>query len=141
MSNEIISISSSDGDDSTIVGVDDSTVIELLSPLPVKSEAAEDQNRSSVLNLTIPVRQLDAFLCSKPHCVMKPSKHNLDRSKRYEYRHCVCGCSYRINLTYTFVNSKETPLPPTHDSSDDRVISTHICVTKEVLGYIDLLAE
>jgi hypothetical protein len=29
MSNEIISISSSDGDDSTIVGVDDSTVIEL----------------------------------------------------------------------------------------------------------------
>jgi hypothetical protein len=145
MSNEIISILSSNGDDFTIVGVDDTTVIELLSPLPVKSEAAEVQNQTSVLNLTIPVRQLDAFLCSNPCCIMKQSKHNLDRSKRYEYCHCVCGCSYHINLTFTFANSmvlvKETPLPPTHDSSDDRVISTHIHVTKDVLGYINLLAE
>jgi hypothetical protein len=78
MSTKIISISSFDGDDSTIVGVDDSTVIELLSPLPVKSEAAEVLNQTSVLNLTIPVRQLDAFLRSKPRCIMKQSKHNLD---------------------------------------------------------------
>jgi hypothetical protein len=145
MSNEIISISSSDGDDSTIVVVNDSTVIELLSPLPFKSEAADDQRVTSVPNITIPVRQLDAFLCSKPRCIMKQSKHNLDRSKRYEYRHCACGCSYRINLTLAFANStvlvKETPLRPTHDSSDDRVISTHIRVTKDVLGYINLLAE
>jgi hypothetical protein len=62
MSNEIISILSSDGDDSTIVGVDDTTVIELLSPLPVKSEAANDQRVTSVPNVTIPVSQLDAFL-------------------------------------------------------------------------------
>jgi hypothetical protein len=145
MSNKIISISSSDGDDFTIVGVDDSTVIELLSPLPVKPETAEVQNPTSVLNPTIPLRQLDAFLCSKPCCVMKQSKHNLDRSKRYEYCHCVCGCSYCINLTFTFAKSmvlvKETPLPPTHESSDDRVISTHIRVTKDVLGYINLLGE
>jgi hypothetical protein len=53
MSNKIISILSSDGDNSTIVGVDDSIIIELLSPLPVKSEAAEVWNRTSVLNLTI----------------------------------------------------------------------------------------
>jgi hypothetical protein len=36
---------------------------------------------------------------------------------------------------------KEIPLPPTHDSSDDRVIHTHISVTKDVLGYINLLAK
>jgi hypothetical protein len=152
VSNEIISISSSDGDDFTIVGDDstiavfnDSTIIELLSPLPVKSEAADDQRVTSVPNITIPVRQLDAFLRSKPCCIMKQSKHNLDRSKRYEYRHCACGCSYRITLMFTFANStvlvKETHLPPTHDSSDDRVISRHIRVTKDMLGYINLLAE
>jgi hypothetical protein len=50
MSNEIISILSSDGDNSTIVGVDDTTVIELLSPLPVKSEAADDQRVTSQIN-------------------------------------------------------------------------------------------
>jgi hypothetical protein len=145
MSNEIISISSSDGDDSTIVGVDNTTFIELLSPLPVKSEAADDQRVTSVPVVTIPVSQLDAFLCSKPRCIMKQSKHNVDHSKRYEYRHCACGCSYRITLTFTFANStvlvKETHLPPNHDSSDDRVISSHICVTKDVLGYIDLFAD
>jgi hypothetical protein len=63
----------------------------------------------------------------------------------YEYRQCACGCSYRITLTFNFTNStvlvKETHLPPNHDSSDDRVISSHIRVTKDVLGYIDLLAE
>ncbi len=47
MSNEIISISSSDGDDSTIVSIDDTTVIQLLSPLPVKSEPADDHSVTS----------------------------------------------------------------------------------------------
>ena len=145
MINEIISISSSDGDDSTIVSIDDTTVIQLLSPLPVKSEPADDQRVTSVPDITIPVSQLDAFLRSKPRCIMKQSKHNIDRSKRYEYRQCACGCSYRITLTFTFANStvlvKETHLPPNHDSSEDRVISSHIRVTKDVLGYIDLLAE
>jgi hypothetical protein len=145
MSNKIISISSSDGDDSTIVSIDDTTVIQLLSPLPVKSEPADDHRVTSVPDITIPVSQLDAFLRSKPRCIMKQSKHNIDRSKRYEYRQCACGCSYRITLTFTFANStvlvKETHLPPNHDSSDDRVISSHIRVTKDVLGYIDLLAE
>ncbi len=46
---------------------------------------------------------------------------------------------------FTFANStvlvKETHLPPNHDSSEDQVISSHIRVTKDVLGYIDLLAE
>jgi hypothetical protein len=49
---------------------------------------------------------------------------------------------------FTFANStvlvketKETHLSPNHDSSDDRAISSHIRVTKDVLGYIDLLAE
>ena len=147
MSNEIISISSSDGDDSTIVSIDDTTVIQLLSPLPVKSEPADDHRvtSSTVRSVTIPVSQLDAFLRSKPRCIMNQSKHNIDRSKRYEYRQCACGCSYRITLMFTFTNStvlvKETHLPPNHDSSDDRVISSHIRVTKDVLGYIDLLAE
>ncbi len=117
----------------------------MLSPLPVKSEAADDQRVTSVLDITIPVSQLDAFLCSKPRCIMKQSKHNIDRSKRYEYRQCACGCSNHITLTFTFTNStvlvKETHLSPNHDSSDDRVISSHIRLTKDVLGYIDLLAE
>ncbi len=145
MSNKIISILSSDGDDSTIVGVDATTVIELLSPLPVKSEPADNHRVTSVPDVTIPVSQLDAFLRSKPRCIMKQSKHNIDRSKRYEYRQCACGCSYRITLTFTFASStvlvKETHLPPNHDSSDDRVISSHIRVTKDVLGYIDLFNE
>jgi hypothetical protein len=157
MSNEVISILSSNGEDITIIEVlsalpvqassngDDSTVIELLSLLPVKSEASEVDMISSVINHTIHVSELDTFIRSKPHCFMKQSKHNVDRSKRYEYHHCVCGCSYHISFTITFANSmvlvKETCLPPSHVYTDDRVISMHICVTKEVLGYIDLLVE
>ena len=55
MSNEIISILSSDGDDSTIVSIDDTTVIQLLSPLPVKSEPADDHRvtSSTVRSVTI----------------------------------------------------------------------------------------
>jgi hypothetical protein len=70
MSNKIISISSSDGDDSTIVGADNTTVIELLSPAPVKSEAADDHRVTSVPDVTIPVSQLDASLRSKPRCII-----------------------------------------------------------------------
>jgi hypothetical protein len=147
MSNEIISILSSDGDDSTIVSIDDTSVIELLSPLPVKSEAFDYQRvtTSTVRSVTNPVSQLDALLRSKPCCIMKQLKHNVDCSTRYEYRHCVCGCSYHITLMFTFTSNtvlvKETHLPPNHDSSDDRVISKHIRVTKDILGYINLLAE
>jgi hypothetical protein len=117
----------------------------VLTTLPVKSEPADDHRVTSVPDVTIPVSQIDAFLRSKPCCIMKQSKHNLDCSKRYEYHQCACGCSYCITLTFTFANSTvlvyETHLPPNHDSSDDRVISSHIRVTKDVLGYIDLLAE
>jgi hypothetical protein len=171
MSNKVISISSSDGDDSTIVEVlpasngddstiievlpalpvkassdgDDSTIVELLPLLHVKSEASEVDNPTSVINHTIHVSDLDTFLHSKPRCFMKQSKHNVDRPKRYEYHHCVCGCSYHIDLIITFANSmvsvKETPLPLSHVHTDDRVISMHIRVTKEGLGYINLLEE
>jgi hypothetical protein len=124
---------------------DDSTIVEVMPPLPVNSEASELDYPTAVINHIIHVNDLDMFLRSKPCCLIKQMKHNVDHSKRYKYRVCACGCSFRIYLIITLTNNmvsvKETPLPLSHVPTDDRVISRHIRVTKEVLGYIDLLVE
>jgi hypothetical protein len=103
MSNEIISISSSDGDDSTIVGVDDTTVIELLSPLPVKSEAADDQRVTSVPDVKIPVSQIllavhtnyvyvrtyVRYIATATYAVTREIPHVCCRPPTYNYLHRV----------------------------------------------------
>jgi hypothetical protein len=70
MSDEIISISSPNGDGSTIV--------EVLPVLPVLAEPSELGLPSAVINCIIHVNDLDTFLCGKPRCLVKQTKHRAD---------------------------------------------------------------
>jgi hypothetical protein len=70
MSDEIISISSSNGDGSTIV--------EVLPVLPVLAEPSELGLPSAVINCIIHVNDLDTFLRGKPRCLVKQKKHRAD---------------------------------------------------------------
>jgi hypothetical protein len=71
---DIISISSSDGNDSSNV--------EVLPLLPVKLESSEVCTPGVVVNHTVHVTNLDSFLHSKPHTIVKQTKHSVDCSKK-----------------------------------------------------------
>ncbi len=124
MSDEIISISSPNGDGSTIV--------EVLPVLPVLAEPSELGLPSAVINCIIHVNDLDTFLCGKPRCLVKQTKHRADWMKKYEYRICACGCSFRLNLIIDLANKtvsvKESAVPPGHVTNGDRITSSHIRV-------------
>jgi hypothetical protein len=51
----------------------------------------------------------------------KQTKLNSDHKEKYEYRFCVCGCSYRMNLIHEndIVMVTETIVPFNHDHSVD----------------------
>jgi hypothetical protein len=137
MSNEIISISSSDGDDSTIK--------EVLPALPVKAEPSEVGTLSTVVNRINHTNNLNTFLRSKPHCFAKQTKHSAECMKKYEYRVCGYSCSFCLNFIYDLTNKtvpvKETALPPSHVTTGDAITSSHIHITSEVLRYIDFFAN
>ncbi len=117
----------------------------MLPALPVEAEPSELCAPSTVINRIIHANDLDTFLHSKPCYLVKQTKHSADYMKKYEYRVCACGCSFCLNLiidlTNKIVSVKESDVPPGHVTTGERITSSHICVTKEVLGYIDLLAE
>jgi hypothetical protein len=58
---------------------------------------------------------------------------------------CACGCSFPLNLihdvTKKMASVKEIVLSPSHASTGDAITSTHIRISSDVLGFIDLLAE
>jgi hypothetical protein len=113
MNDEIISILSSDDDDSSVV--------EVLPFFPVKVESSEVCTPCVVVNHTIHANDLDTFLRSKPRTFVKQTKHSVDRSKKYEYHVCACGCSFCLNDDFAkkMVPVKETVLSPIHVSTGD----------------------
>jgi hypothetical protein len=58
---------------------------------------------------------------------------------------CACGCSFPLNLihdvTKKMASVKEIVLSPSHASTGDAITSTHIFITGNVHGFIDLLVE
>jgi hypothetical protein len=92
MSDEIILISSSNDDDSSIE--------EVLPLLPAKLESSEVGTPGAVVNHYIHVNDLDAFLGSKPHTFVKQTTHSVDCSKKYKYCICACSCSFHLNLIH-----------------------------------------
>jgi hypothetical protein len=46
------------------------------------------------------VAELNDFLSSHPLTTNRHTKYGKQRQK-YEYRHCRCGCSFRINVRYS----------------------------------------
>jgi hypothetical protein len=39
-------------------------------------------------------RSMERYLMDRPSTILKQSKFNRDRSKKYEYRCCICGCEF-----------------------------------------------
>ena len=98
--------------------------------------------KSNPVEQRIAVEHLDSWLCGKPSTKVTQTKFNIDRTKRYEYRVCFCGCSYRLTLIHQhgFVLVKETIVPVDHDQSNVND-SDNIRIIPEVLEHIDVLAR
>jgi hypothetical protein len=91
----------------------------------------------------IHVNDLNSLLSACPHTKCTQTKKNRDGTKKYEYRKCCCGCSYRITLTHEgdMILFKESSLPASHDSSSDQKPPTSLCMTDEVHRWLDYLAH
>jgi hypothetical protein len=60
------------------------------------------------------------YLSEWPNTIMKQSKYSRDRTKKYEYRCCTCGCDFWLLIVVETVNgnafeTRETPVPDDHD--------------------------
>jgi hypothetical protein len=91
----------------------------------------------------IHVNDLNGMLSARPRTKCTQTKKNRDGTKKYEYRKCCCGCSYRITLTHEgdMIQFKESPLPSSHDSTSDQKLPTSLRMTDEVHCWLDYLAH
>jgi hypothetical protein len=91
----------------------------------------------------IHVNDLNGLLSARPRTKCTQTKKNRDSSKKYEYRKCCCGCSYKITLTHEgdMILFKESSLPASHDSSIDQKPPTSLHMTDEVHHWLDYLAH
>ncbi len=91
----------------------------------------------------IHANDLNGMLSARPRTKCTQTKKNRDGSKKYEYRKCCCGGSYRITLTHEgdMILFKESSLPASHDSSSDMKPPSSLRVTDEVHRWLDYLAH
>jgi hypothetical protein len=64
--------------------------------------------------------ELQLYLVERPNTIMNQSKFSRDRTKKYQYRSCRCGCDYRMLIIFDVggsgvVESRETEIPDNHD--------------------------
>jgi hypothetical protein len=64
--------------------------------------------------------ELQLYLGKRPNTTMNQSKFNRDRTKKYQYRSCRCGCAYRVLVIFDAagpqnIESRETDIPDNHD--------------------------
>jgi hypothetical protein len=58
---------------------------------------------------------MDKYLSERPNTILKQSKYSCDRTKKYEYRCCTCGCDFQLLIAVEMVNgsafeTRETPV-------------------------------
>jgi hypothetical protein len=137
---EVISISS--GDTSPSLG--ESPVVVLSSVLDTSFDPPDSCASSACFEHRIDANELNAWLSEHPPTKCKQTKKNHDGTRKYEYRQCSCGCSYKITLIHEEDDKilfKETLLPPSHDESVGLKRSASIRITNEVHQRIDYLAK
>jgi hypothetical protein len=89
---------------------------------------------------------MDKYLSERPNTILKQSKYSRDRTKKYEYRCCTCGCDFRLLIVVETVNgsafeTRETPVPDNHDPLSE-VVNRHRRMDKEVsLMIVELLEQ
>jgi hypothetical protein len=64
--------------------------------------------------------ELQLYLENRPNTIMNQSKFNRDRTKKYQYLSCRCGCDYRVSVIFDAaglqkIESRETDIPDNHD--------------------------
>jgi hypothetical protein len=88
---------------------------------------------------------MDKYLRERPNTILKQSKYSRDRTKKYEYRCCSCGCDFRLLIVVETVNgsafeTRETPVPDSHDPLSE-VVNRRRRMDKEVSVMIAKLLE
>jgi hypothetical protein len=89
-------------------------------PSPAASET------SSVTSSPVNIRaaDLNKFLASRPLTKVKQTKYSRNRQKKWQYRSCGCGCSYKISLVYSLETDSyivnETVIPSEHVDVDEK---------------------
>jgi hypothetical protein len=89
---------------------------------------------------------LQLYLENRPTTVVNQSKFSHDRKKKYSYRSCVCGCSYRLVILFSVdepssIESRETAIPSNHDTALSQGITCRHPRDGEVKGIIVELLE
>jgi hypothetical protein len=88
---------------------------------------------------------LQLYLSEWPNTVLRQSKYSRDRTKKYKYRSCICGCEYCILIILDVVHgqqsiTRETSIPSDHDEVTETVPRPRR-IDKEVSNMIVQLME
>jgi hypothetical protein len=75
-------------------------------------------------------QSMERYLKGRPNTILKQSKFNRHRSKKYEYRCCICGCEFRLLVIVDDSNggiyeTRETSIPESHDPISEMVPRHH----------------
>ncbi len=86
----------------------------------------------------------NSYAAGRPKTAALRTSYSRDRSKRFQYRFCICSCEYRALLIYRSgsdeVECRETDTPTDHDVTTQRAVSNSGRMNKRVAGLIvDLL--
>jgi hypothetical protein len=88
---------------------------------------------------------LQLYLSEWPNTVLRQSKYSHNRTKKYEYRSCTCGCDYCIFIILDVVHDRQSKMRETSIPGDRDVVSEtvfHPCrIDKEVSDLIVQLME
>ena len=86
----------------------------------------------------------NSYAAGRPKTAALRTSYSRDRSKRFQYRFCICSCEYRALLIYRSgsdeVECRETDTPSDHDVTSQRAVTNSGRINKRVAGVIvDLL--
>jgi hypothetical protein len=89
---------------------------------------------------------LQLYLDNRPTTVVNQSKFSRDHNKKYSYRSCVCGCSYRLVIIFSVdepstIESRETAIPSSRDMALSQAIPCRHPMDHEVRDTILQLLE
>ena len=81
------------------------------------------------------------YLSNRPLTILKQTKFSRNRRSRHEYRHCRCGCRFRmivrVNELDNLCTVRETEVPPDHQDVEEN--PENRVRDKEVHSIIDQL--
>jgi hypothetical protein len=100
-------------------------VLSLLIDATSASSSIKERNGHGPINYSLVKHHdsdhdLQLYFGNRPTTIMNQSKFSRDRTKKYQYRSCRCGCDYRVLVIFDVaglqdIESRETEIPDDHD--------------------------